>query len=513
MSGPSKEVEQSWHLAQQLRAPWEPRWQRLVDLAMPYRTSFFQERKDGIPQVTIYDETGLTAIEEMANRLQTGVIPSGVHWAQLEPWQGYDQKQRAGLRDVQDELFRVLDRSNFADQANDAFKDLCGIGGGCMRLLPGDWMQPLHAMAIPLPDVWITPGANGRWADIHVRYRLPRYAVKAQWPDAELPREAQSAGRSDDRMTVIDSWIRNLASPVEHWRNEVHIDCKHLLRSREEEGAGSCHYVFGRWASVAGEIYGVGQGMVALPAIETVNEVRRQILAMGEIAMAGMWQAEDDGVLNPWAVQLEPGVIIPIAPGSRGLMPLQHPGTKIDLGLMELQEQRQSIKKALYNETLGPREGTPPTAFEVQQRMQELLRQIGPAYHRVWNELVTPILIRVRRILVDQGRIQLPLIDGKRLRIVASSSLVKAQAIGEVERVKQWAADIGGLFGPQAVATLVPADRFAAWAADKYDVPPGLPYTAEEIQQNAARTGKMLAEAENAGADLTPLLGALGKGA
>lgn len=500
MTEVDRDILQSLDLARQLRAPWEGRWQRLIDLAMPYRTSFFTERKDGTPPVTIYDETGLTAIEEMANRLQTGILPAGIAWARLEPERGYDERQRRGLLDVQAEMFRILDRSTFADQTNDSFKDLAGLGNACLRVLPGDWMAPLHCMAIPLPDVWITPGPNGTWADIHVRYRMPLYAVKAQWPQAELPEELTREARDNTRVTVIDSWLRNLNSPVEHWKNVVHWDGKQTLVQREERGQGACCYVFGRWASVAGEIYGVGQGMMALPAIATVNEVRRQVLAMGELAMAGMWQAEDDGVLNPWAVQLEPGVIIPIAPNSRGLQPLVHPGTKVDLGLMEMQEQRQAIKKALFNETLGPREGTPPTAFEVEQRMQELIRSIGPAYHRVWNEIAVPVITRLRRVLIDQGRIELPLIDGQRLRVVASSTMVRAQAIGEVQRVKAWAADIAGLYGPQVLATLVPAERFTAWAAEKYDVPPGLPNSPEEVEANAAQLGRQMAEAEAAGA-------------
>lgn len=513
---PSADTLRSFALAKRLRQPWESKWQRLVDLAMPYRTAF--HGKSDQPTAAVYDSTGIVGLEEMANRLQSGIIPAGQQWARFEGEEP-DPESKAGLQAVQDYVFAKLDLSNFHSEANDAFKDLSGFGQGCMKLAAGDWRSPLVATAIPLPDVWVTPGANGTWADVHVRHRLPRYAVAAQWPDAGPVPEAGQLEKPADRddgavLEVIDSWVRDLGSPTERWLNETHIDGRHLLRRREETGEGACPYVFGRWSKAAGDLYAVGQGMLALPDMETLNEVSRLILAHGEMGLSGMWQAEDDGVLNPWAVKLEPGTIIPIAQGSRGLLPVQHPGTKIDLGMMQLEERRHAIRKALYNEQMGARSGTPPTAFEIQERMQELARQIGPAYHRVWTEMVVPLLVRAVRVLKDQGKIVLPRIDGKKLRLVAASSMVRAQAIGDMQRAKAFLTDVGQFFGPQAVQTAVSLERFLALAAARYDVPGDLAFSPAEMQANAERTGAMLGGAmaqTGAGPEaVAPLLAAMG---
>jgi hypothetical protein len=254
--------------------------------------------------------------------------------------------------------------------------------------------------------------------------------------------------------------------------------------------------------------------MMVLPAIEVVNEMRRLYLAREELDLAGMWQAEDDGVLNPWAVKLEPGAIIPIAPHSRGLQPLTPPGARAHRDPRELEMQRHAIRKALFNETLGPREGTPPTAFEVEERMRDLARQIGPAYHRVWQEIGVAVMVRMRRLLVEQGRVQMPLIDGTRIRAIPASSLAKAQAVGEVQRVNRWLADAAAIFGPAAVQMGVDAERYMRWSAEVYDVPAQLPYTAEEVRANAVQAGQLLGQAsgspegQNA---LAPLLAAMGQ--
>lgn len=511
----SKDVERSFALAQQLRTPWESRWQRFVHLAMPYRTHFFTQAAPGsAPSVTIYDDTGVTATEEMASRLQTGIMPSGVEWAGIEAEKGGTATDdlRRGLAAVQTEMFRLLHRSNFGSEVNDALKDMAGFGNCCLRLTGGDWSMPVRAMAIPLPNAWVTPGPDGTLGDIHVRYRLPAYAVRAQWPGADLPQELLRTGEAG-LIDVIDSWVRDLDSPVEHWLNQVHVGCKHVLRQRQEKGAGSCEYIFGRWSKAAGEVYASGQGMLALPTIETLNEVRRLILAHAEMGLSGMYQAEDDGILNPWSIQLEPGLIVPIAPGSRGLMPIQPPGSRIDLGLMELDKLRLQVRKTMFNDQLAPNDGrTPPTAFEIQERQNDLLRQLGPAYHRIWNEMTVPLLVRLRRILVDQGRIVMPLIDGKAIRVVAASSMVKAQSIGEVQRVKQALSDIATFYGPQAVQMMTDGEAFAHYVEDRYDVPSGIINSSEKIAANAQRLGAVAGQAMGAGMDIAPLVSALGGG-
>ena len=66
--------------------------------------------------------------------------------------------------------------------------------------------------------------------------------------------------------------------------------------------------------------------MKALPDIKTANKVVELILKNATIAVTGIWQAEDDGVLNPSNIRLTPGAIIPKAVGSKGLSPLQTAG-------------------------------------------------------------------------------------------------------------------------------------------------------------------------------------------
>jgi hypothetical protein len=507
-------VRHSFRLAKSLRQPWEAKWQELLGLAMPYRTGFHGADAPNTPVGSIYDETGLISVQEFANRLQQGIMPGGVQWASFQGDQ-LDDQARAGLAAVQRYVFDLLAVSNLDMEGNDFFLDVASFGNACLRQVRGPWEQPLLFQAIPLANAWVTPGPNGRWADIHVRYLVPPYALRAQYPDADIPAKLMEQG-PERPLEIIDSWIRDLDSPTERWLNVLHHDGKCMLRRRELSGSGSCEYIFARWSKGAGELYGTGQGMLAMPAMRVANEIARYSFANAEIALSGVWQAEDDGVLNPSTVQLVPGAIIPIAPGSKGLQPLStHTGGRFDLSQLELKEARHSIKRALYCEQLGPREGTPATALEIEERMAELNRSIGSPIARVWHEAAVPLLARTRRVLDDAGLAVMPVIDGRKVKVRPMASMVRAATLQNVRKIGEWAGMIGGLYGPQALASVVSAERMARHTGADYDIPADLMFSPEEMKANAAQMGQMVGQAQADGslADLAPLMaGMMGAG-
>lgn len=509
----SPHVRASFALARALRQPIEGRWQRLIELGMPYRTDFREMMDFGVsaaPAVTVYDETGMNSIDECAARLLDGIVPQGVQWALFIPGPGASVEFEGSLALWQNELFDQLGQSNFYVEAADCFKDMAGLGNWCIKAIPGDWRRPLHFQSISLVDVWVTPGRDGGIADIHVRHRLPLYAVRAQYPGAEL--EGAQLSNPTRQVSVMESWIKDIDAPTERWVWEAHLDNKVLARG-EEQGYGSCPYVFGRWGKSSGALYGVGQGMMALPAIEVTNEVVRQILAHAELGLSGLWQAADDGVLNPWAVQITPGAIIAKAPGSEGLQPLAYPMNKFDAVQLQLSEQRFNIRKALFAETLGAREGTPPSATEVETRMAELARSVGPSISRVWWEFCVPLLARVRFLMDRKGLTEMPAIDGHKLRVAPVSALVRAAMVGEVSRLDRLLVGVAQHYGPNAVPSVVPVDRYVDFARRRLGIPANVALSEDERRRQAARTASLVGDAvESPEGGLGPLLASMGQG-
>jgi hypothetical protein len=269
---------------------------------------------------------------------------------------------------------------------------------------------------------------------------------------------------------------------------------EHKIVETTFKGLGSNPYIIYRWSKCAGEVYGRGPLQLALPAIKTSNLVIELILENAQMAISGMYQVEDDGVVNVDNISLIPGTIIPKAAGSQGLTPIS-PAGNFNVSDLVLREMRTNIKKALYNDMLGtPNEKTPMTATEVAERMADLSRQIGAAFGRLQAELVNPVLQRVIYILKKQGRIKIPVVNGREIKIRSSSPLAQAQQQQDVATIDRFLGMVQQRVGPQLLNVLVKQDEVAKFVAKKLGIPEELIRSSEEMQQAAQQMQQMMGQ-------------------
>jgi len=131
---------------------------------------------------------------------------------------------------------------------------------------------------------------------------------------------------------------------------------------------------------------------------------------------------------------------------------------------------RTNIKKALYNEMLGDPNTTPMSATEVAERMADLSRQIGSSFGRLQAEMVTPVLQRVIHILKKQGRIDIPTVNGREIKVLSTSPLAQAQANQDISGFNRFLELIGARFGPQLVNLLVDNNEATKFLAEKFGI-------------------------------------------
>jgi len=268
------------------------------------------------------------------------------------------------------------------------------------------------------------------------------------------------------------------------------MDTMTLLYSKKISGSGSNPFICFRWAKCAGEVYGRGPLINALSAIKTCNLTIELILENAQMAISGVYQIDDDGVLNPDTIQLVPGSIIPKAMGSAGLQPIQAAGN-FDVAQLVLGDMRLNIKRALYNDMLGDPNKTPATATEVAERMADLSRRMGSAFGRLQAELVQPLLQRVVYILKKQGRIEVPTINGREVKIRSVSPLAQAQSNQDISSVARFLELVGGVFGPEMLQLLVDGEKTAVHLAKKFGVPESLIRDEDQRKQIAALAQQM----------------------
>jgi len=213
--------------------------------------------------------------------------------------------------------------------------------------------------------------------------------------------------------------------------------------------------------------------MNALSSIKTVNLTIELILENAQMAISGIYQMDDDGVTNVDTIQLVPGTIIPKAAGSQGLQAVGSAG-RFDVAQLILDDMRTNIKMALYNQMLGDPNRTPASATEISHRMADLSRRIGSAFGRLMYELVNPLLQRIVYILKRRGLIELPVVNGRQVKIRSISPLAQAQANEDITSVSRWLELISTNFGPQMLNILTDSVNTSVYLAKKFGIPDSL---------------------------------------
>ena len=492
----AKQYIQSYQKAKAFRENWVPLFEECYEYALPQRESFYYEEAGQRRDDKIFDETAVVGVQEFASRLQSGLVPNFARWADLMAGSEVPPDQREAIDNELDEVteyvFEVLQNSNFSQEVHESFMDLA-VGTGVLCVEEGDAINPVNFSAIPLPHVVLDTGPDDKIDHVYrERKKIKFDHLPIMYPKGVFDQKVMSLMGSDRETTVLEVVCRDYKKKNEeaYFHYAICMTTKTLVYSKEMTGLGSNPFVCFRWGKCAGEIYGRGPLLNALSAIKTTNLTIELILENAQMSISGIYQMEDDGVINPDTINLVPGSIIPKAMGSAGLQPIQAAG-RFDVAQLVLSDMRLNIKKALYNDMLGNPDRTPATATEVAERMGDLARRMGSAFGRLQAELVQPVLQRVIYILKKQGRIEVPTVNGREVKVRSVSPLAQAQSNQDISSVARFLELVGGAFGPEMLQLLIDGEQTAIHLAKKFGVPESLIRDEEQRRQIAALAQQM----------------------
>jgi hypothetical protein len=481
-SDKATELLKKYKEAQGIKDYWKDRFEEAYEYCLPNRESFYDESPGQRRTDKIFDETAVVGVQEFASRLQAGITPTFARWADFQAGSEIPKEQKPqinlDLDKITEYVFELLQTSNFNQEIHEAFMDLA-IGTGVLLVEEGDAINPIKFTSIPLTKVCLMNGPDGKIDTVYrTRYCKPE-EILILYPKAILPENFDPL-KQKKQIKIIEAVYKIHKPNVEEFKLCVFMeDPKHVLFEEEYKGEGSNPYLVFRWNKASGEVYGRGPVFNAMSAIKTCNLTIELILQNAQMSVSGVYTYEDDGVINPDNISLVPGSLIPVAPGSRGLTPIQA-ASNFDVAQLVLNDMRANIKKALYMEALGKPEGTPMTATEVSERMADLSRQIGSSFGRLQSELINPLLRRIIRILSKQGRIEIPKVNGREVKIAPRSPLAQAQHLQDVADVSRFNEIIAGTFGPQMINVIVNQNETAKYLAQKMNLPEKLIRNEEE---------------------------------
>lgn len=472
--------------ARERKQSWLDEAEDAYEFALPQRNLFGGNYESpGRKKTTrLFDSTAINSTQRFANRLQSALFPPYRHWCALVPGDDIPEEDRdemnLGLDIYTERLFSVLRQTNFDLAISEFLMDLA-VGTAVMLIQPGDEDMPVRFEAVPQYLVALEGGKDNTIDTVYRTMRLKAEVIEQQWPDATIPSALADIIRDkpSEEIELLEATI---------YKTVGDYYCYHVIWEKQREELvfreiASSPWIVCRWSVCAGEHWGRGPLLTALPDIRTLNHTKRTLLESASINLAGMYTVVDDGVVNLENIKIQPGMMIPVArnggPQGESIRRLPAAGD-VNLGQLVINDLTMSIKKIMLDDTLPPDDMSARSATEIQARLSELASNIGSAFGRMITEAMIPIVQRTLRVmdmenLVDMTDLR---VDGRIIKVVPVSPLAKAQNMEELESVMQFLQFLQG-FGPAGMIA-VNQEKTLAFIADRLGVPARILSTPEE---------------------------------
>lgn len=448
-------------------------------------------------------------LQGLASQVMEDLWPSNARPFDLEsgPDVAPDQVTETDRRlaDWADDFINTANNSDFRSAAVEAMMDW-GIGTGCLLVEEGDYENPVLHTHVPLTEAIFSIGPRGQIDGMYRCLKRQLDDLPGEFPDAVLPAglRRKMADSPEMPVEIIEGTWRDWSNrDTETWRYMCVLKSPEeaVLKEGQWQGSGSCPFIAFSFARRGREPVGRGPIQFLLPDIKTLNKLTELVLENADIAVGGMWQYDDDGVLNPDTINLQSGTLIPRNPGTRGLEPLQSPA-RFDVANLVAGDLETRIRNGLYAPEIRDPNKTPPSATQVMQRTVDRARRMSGPAGRLLSEFLFPYVRRLAWIRTRQLGTPLPQFDGRAVRILPRGPLTRAQAQDEVLRFTNYSQVMQATFGPQATALQINGEEAAPWLASKIGVAPKLIRDQVEKKQLAEAMAALAQQAPAAGIDL-----------
>ena len=409
MKNSPNELLRMYRRALDLRTPWLNRWDAARRYTMP-------TADDDV--ATLFDATAADAVDNLAASMYTLLTPPESLWLNLVRESELSPDAAPAVAAMR----ANLNDSNFYTTIHQCYLDLVVMGTACLFMAesPIGAASAFEFTAIPMSDIAILPNAVFHTTSMTAREVMERYP---EWtPPADLRDRIKNDGEMPLKLvqcligTEFTAWL-DVGGDLEN----------NIVATGTFE---TNPYIIFRWSLASGETYGRSPVLRALPDIKTANKVVELVLKNATIAVSGIWQADDDGVINLANINLTPGAIIPKAVGSSGLTPLSS-GANFDTSQIILGDLRDRIRHALLADRLGLLSDKEMTATEILARNADMMRILGATYGRLLHEFIRPLCERGLQILARRGVIEkISLHSDAELKYIAPIAQMVREEIG-----------------------------------------------------------------------------------
>ncbi|QTO42179.1 portal protein [Burkholderia latens] len=479
------------------RQPHELVWRECFMFTDPVRASGLDGPMMDANQIAqavrlIFDSTATDAKRTLEASIMSGMTPANSLWFSMTV-NGADEDGERWLDSASQILWQNIHSANFDSEAADAVAD--GMAGWFMLYIDENRDSGgLYFEHWPMSCGFCAASRPGGTVDTVFRvYQLTAQQCVREFsrPGDMLPKEiVDKAEKQPDELIDLCQAI---------YPRDVHVvgalraknmpiasvtfvcNQKQVVR---ESGYHEMPVVVARWKKIPNSVYGVGPLLDALPDIRTLNDVVKLEYANLDLAVSGMWIAEDDGVLNPRTVKVGPRKVI-VANSVDSMKPLQ-PSSNFMLAETRIEKLQGQIRKTLMADQLQPQDGPAMTATEVHVRVDLIRQLLGPIYGRLQAEYLQPLIARCFGLAYRAGVFP-PAPDslgGRNFAVQYQSPLARAQKLEEVTAIERFFGDatLIAQVKPEALDN-IDGDEAVRQTAKGLGVPDGILRTSDQVAQ------------------------------
>lgn len=337
----------------------------------------------------VFDSTAIHAINARVASNHDALFPAFREWIHEEPVgktiDGDKTSVAKQIKNREDKAHKALELSNFHIEIEDVLTDAL-FSDGALLCFTGTPENPLRFKSVCWDCFYTLNDYEDMPRNNFYTRKLTGKNLAYLWPKAD--RTKFDANDDVKILDVVDCYTYDNTANEKKYTYSVFVGDKAVYQAEEK----SSPWVVFSQKRRASQASGWGMVLDSMSDIKTLNHVHKDLLKCADINLSGVWQAEDDGVINFDNLSLTPGTVIPIAPGSKGLTPLL---THVDLNLGQyiMSDLKDNIKKSVQGSALPDFSQGVRTASEYQMREAEM------------NKTEIPIMLQLAqasKILVER---------------------------------------------------------------------------------------------------------------
>ena len=403
-------------------------WEEVASVLSPERLGFVGQMKSPHRRTDkVYDTQPITTKRSLVNALGSMLRPKSAapgKWFDIVP---EDDKllDISGVKEwiefAEERLWRALynPRAKFIEATGEVDDDLVTFGTGAGFVGARVDQSGLSFRSFHMKGTYIEVDAENNPVTAYVVERLTAVQAEEKWGRNALGDKTKEeldsvneqgaakefdfywrvTSRKDRDPRIRDNKNMPFSSIV------VDVTSEHVV---VEEGFEEFPFFFPRWDTRSGEVYGRGPGVLALPDVQTLNQMGKTMLRGLNRAVDPPWLLPADSMVNA-PQMVGGGVSYYDAKAIRNLgitdpFRQMESRAQIPWGLNAQQALREQIMALFYRNVLNlPVSAPQMTATEVIQRREEFVREIGAVFGRLESDYTGPLIERSFNMMLRRG--------------------------------------------------------------------------------------------------------------